>query len=112
MDTTTIKKEITEFNIFVLYEINKDSNENRWEYSDMPGYIEWVGKGSTIPFEKDVSSKWIKRETQYPREEQFFSKIEFYEETKEYLNIFFNNLLDKKIINRFILNNTSKPPDT
>ena len=98
-------------NIYALYEINNDAENIIWEYTDMPTYIEWVGKGSTVPFEKDESGKWSKRETMYPREEQFFSKVEFKEETIKYLNEYFKKLFDKKIINRFILNDTSKPPD-
>jgi hypothetical protein len=98
-------------NIYALYEINNDSENITWEYTDMPSYIEWVGKGSTVPFEKDESGKWIKRETVYPREEQFSCKIEFKEDLIKYLNKYFKELLDKKIINRFILSDTSKPPD-
>ena len=98
-------------NNYALYEINNDAENINWAYTDMPTYIEWVGKGSTVPFEKDNTGKWSKRETMYPREEQFSSKVDFKEETLKYLNLFFSILLDKKIINRFILGNTSKPPD-
>jgi hypothetical protein len=77
----------------------------------MPTYIVWVGRGSTVPFEKDESEKWFKRETLFPREEQFSSNNKFKEETNTYLNKYFKELLDKKIINRFILSDTSKPPD-
>jgi len=98
-------------NIYALYEINNNAENIIWYYDDMPTYINWVGRGHTVPFEKDVSGNWSKRETLYPREEQFSSKIDFKEETLKYLNLFFSVLLDKKIINRFILNYTSKPPD-
>ena len=98
-------------NIYALYEINNDAENIIWYYDDMPSYIEWVGRGSTIPFEKDESGKWSKRETLYPREEQFSSKIDFKEESLKFLNKYFENLLEKKTINRFILSNTSKPPD-
>jgi hypothetical protein len=106
-------EDILEENIYIyaLYEINNDAENIIWYYDDMPTYIEWVGRGSTVPFEKDESGNWSKRETLYPREEQFSSKIDSKEESIKYLNTFFSSLLDKKIINRFILNDTSKPPD-
>lgn len=98
-------------NIYVLYEINNTAENIIWYYNDMPDYISWAGRGSTVPFEKDESGNWSKRETLYPREEQFSSKVDFKEETIKYLNEYFKTLLDKKIINRFMLNDTSKPPD-
>ena len=106
-----LEMEEENINIYALYEINNNAENISWEYTDMPTYIEWIGKGSTVPFEKDESGKWSKRETLYPREEQFSLKIDFKEESIKYLNLFFSILLDKKIINRFILSDTSKPPD-
>jgi hypothetical protein len=97
--------------IYALYEINNDAENIIWYYDGMPSYIEWVGRGSTVPFEKEESKKWSKRETLYPIEEQFSCKIDFKEESMIYLNKYFQILLKKKTINRFILSNTSKPPD-
>jgi hypothetical protein len=97
------------FNIFVLYELNneKEGEERYWTYKEMPPTAEWIGKGSTVPYEKDDSGKWSKRETSYPREEQFQCAHKYKEELIHYLNLFFSDLLLKKhSINRFIVTQT------
>ena len=106
-----LEMEEENINIYALYEINNDAENIIWYYDDMPTYIKWVERGSTVPFEKDESGNWSKRETLYPREEQFCCKIDFKEESLKFLNKYFENLLETKTINRFILSNTSKPPD-
>jgi hypothetical protein len=98
-------------NIYVLYEINNIAENIIWYYDDMPSHIGWIGRGSTVPFEKDESGNCSKRETLYPREEKFYYDINFKEDSINYLNKYFEGLLEKKIINRFVINDTSKPPD-
>jgi hypothetical protein len=98
-------------NIYVLYEINNEADNIIWYYNDMPSHIGWIGRGSTVPFEKDESGNWSKRETLYPREEKFYYDINFKEDSINYLKKYFEDLLEKKTINRFILSKTSKPPD-
>lgn len=98
-------------NIYVLYEINNDAENIIWYYNDMPDYIGWAGRGSTVPFEKDESGNLVMRETLYPREEQFYCDTNFKEDSIKYLNKYFEDLLKNKSINRFILSDTSKPPD-
>ena len=99
-------------NIYVFYEINKKSDNIIWYYDDMPSCIEWIGRGSSVPpFEKDEFGNCFKIETLYPIEEQFSGKIDFKEESLKYLNKYFEDLLGKNIINRFVVNDTSKHPD-
>ena len=91
-------------NIYALYEINNDAENIIWYYDNMPTYIEWIGRDSVIPFEKYESKNWSKRE-------HFSCKIDFKEDSINYLNKYFKTLLEKKTINRFILSDTSKPLD-
>ena len=99
-------------NIYVFYEINKNSDNIIWYYDDMPVYLSRLGKGSSVPpFEKDEFGNCYKIETLYPIEEQFSGKIDFKEESLKYLNKYFEDLLGKNIINRFVVNDTSKHPD-
>ena len=98
-------------NIYVLYEINDNAENVIWYYDDMPDYMGWIGRGSTVPFEKNESGNWFKRETLYPREEQFYCEINLKEKVINYLNKYFDDLLKNKSINRFLISNTSKPPD-
>lgn len=91
----------TSFKIYVLYELNneKQGEERYWSYKDMPPTAEWIGF-----FEKDKSGKWGKRETIYPREEQFQCEYKYKEELIHYLNLVFSDLLlHKQAINRFIV---------
>jgi hypothetical protein len=97
------------FKIYVLYELNneKEGEERYWSYKDMPPTAEWIGTGSTVPYEKDESGKWYKRETIYPREEQFQCDYKHKEELIHYLNLVFSDLLlHKHKINRFIVTQT------
>ena len=106
-----LEMEEENFYIYALYEINNNAENIIWYYDDMPTYIEWVGRGSTVPFEKDESGNLFMKATLYPREEQFYFDITLKEKAMNYLNTFFEDLLEKKTIHRFILSNTSKPPD-
>ena len=108
-DILEMEEEI--INVYVLYEINDNAENIIWYYNDMPDYIKWAGRGQSVPFEKDESGNCFKRESLYPREEQFYCDISLKEKMINYLNIFFEDLLEKKTIHRFILSNTSKPPD-
>jgi len=98
-------------NIYVFYEINNNVDNIIWYYHDMPDYIGWLGRRSSVPFEKDEVGNLLMRETLYPREEIFYFDIIFKEESMNYLNKYFETLLKNKSINRFILSNTSKPPE-
>ena len=96
-------------NIYIFYEINNNAENIIWYYDDMPAYLDRLGRGSSVPtFEKDEFGNYFKIKTLYPIEEQFFSKIDFKEESLKYLNKYFEVLLEKKIINRFLINDTSK----
>lgn len=98
-------------NIYVFYEINNNADNLVWHYNDMPDYIGWLGRRSTVPFEKDEFGNWYKREVMYPREEKFYCNIDCKEEAKNYLNKYYNELLEKNTINRFVLSDISKPPE-
>jgi hypothetical protein len=94
------------FNTFVIYELNneKEGEERYWYYHNMPSTCEWIGRGSTVPYEKDDSGKWSKRETMYPREEQFQCTLEHKHELINYLNLLFEDLLvNKQTITRFMI---------
>ena len=97
--------------IYVFYEINNNADNLIWYYHDMPDYIGWLGRRSSVPFEKDEFGNLFMRETLYPREEKFYCDIIFKEESINYLKKYFEDLLEKKTINRFIISKTSKPPD-
>ena len=99
-------------NIYIFYEINNNAENIIWYYDDMPAYLDRLGRGLSVPpFEKDEFGNCFKIKTLYPIEEQFSSKIDFKEESLKYLNKYFEDLLEKKIINRFVINDTSKHPD-
>ncbi len=94
------------FKTFVIYELNdeKKGEDRYWTYHDMPPTAEWVGRGSTVPFEKDDSGKWSKRESKYPREEQFQCTLKYKDELIHYLNVLFTDLLlNKQTITRFVV---------
>ena len=74
-------------NIYVLYEINDNAENVIWYYDDMPDYMGWIGRGSTVPFEKDESGNLVMRETLYPREEQFYCDTNFKEDSIKYLKL-------------------------
>lgn len=96
--------------IYIFYELNNDSNNVIWYYDDMPDYLGWIGRFSTFPVEKDELGKIFIRETLYPRKEKFYCDANFKEESINYLNNYFNELLHNKTIIRFILNDTPKLP--
>ena len=99
----------TMFKTYVIYELNneKEGEDRYWTYHDMPQTAEWIGGGSTVPYEKDDSGKWSKRETLYPREEQFQCTLEYKDELIHYLNLLFTDLLlNKQTITRFVVSNS------
>ena len=57
-------------NIYIFYEINNNADNLIWYYNDIPDYIGWLGRSSSVPFEKDEFGNLFKRETLYPREEE------------------------------------------
>ena len=108
-DILEMEEEYT--NIYIFYEINNNSDNLTWYYEDIPDYMGWFGRRSTFPLEKDVSGNWSERETLYPRTEKFYCITDYKKESINYLNNYYNELLKKNILNRFVLSEDSKPPE-
>jgi hypothetical protein len=88
--------------LFVFYTANPNSETKSWSYGKFPKGWVWIGGGTTVP----INSKKVLK---YVQEEQFDGPANNIDKMKEYLDKYFTELKEKKIIKVYKIRKSFKP---